>query len=236
MLSMTSLSLPTRKRTLALLLMTALAASPLLGQVPACAQKYESRLNKLLIRKSDLYLPTRLVLGEAGRFVVKAQPGSQVKVFISPKASGYVLPNGVPLRVGEEVQELSGTVPETGVLELMIEMPNQEGLDGKVIYVDAVAGPSDEALAPIDLVDSTGRRTDTNTLVITKPAEKGGPMIMPSMPGFDPQMFNRLTTMGDIYTSQDERKKQLLDEGNVDPNRQMDQNPFINRGIQPGIR
>jgi hypothetical protein len=233
---MTPLCMPTRKRSLALLLMTALAVSPLMGQAPVQAQKYESRLNRLLIRKSDLYLPARLVLGETGRFVVKAQPGSQVKVFMSPQGEGYVLPNGVALRVGEEVQELAGIVPETGVLELMVEMPNQDGLEGKVIYVDAVAGPSDEALAPIDLVDSTGRRTDTNTLVITKAAEKGGPLIMPSMPGFDPQIFNRLTTMGDIYTSQDERKKQLLDEGNVDQNRRMDQNPFINRGLQPGIR
>lgn len=226
-----------QKRTLVLLLAATVVAAPMIySPLPAQAQKYESRLSKLLIRKSNLYLPTRLVLGEGSKFVVKAQPGDKVRVFISPKAEGYVLPNGTALRVGTEAHELSGTVPETGVLELQLDMPKEEGLIGKVVYVDAVAGASDEALAPIDLIDSTGRRTDTNTLVISKPADKGGAMIMPGIPGLDPQLFNRMATLGEIYTSDDERKKQLLDTGIINRDVEMEQNSFINRGVQPGLR
>ncbi len=200
------------------------------------AEKYQSRLNQLLIRKSNLFLPTRIVLGEDNRFVVKAQPGSKVKLFLSPTPEGYVLANGTPLRVGEEMQEIAGEVPETGVLELTLTIPSEDALEGKILYVDAVVGPTDEALVPIDLMDATGRRTDSNSLVITKPSKMGGPTILPNMPGMNPQMFNQLTTLGDIFTNKDDKRKDLLDNGSIDSSRQMDRNPFIQRGAQPGLR
>lgn len=199
------------------------------------AEKYQSRLNSLLLKKNDLYLPTRLVLGEEVRFVVKAPAGNMVKILVSAKSEGYVLPNGTPLSVGEEVQELTGTVPANGVLELKLSMPKDPSMEGKVVYVAGVVGPSEEAFAPIDLIDSTGRRTEENALVIVKPVEAGGPSIMPSMPGLSPQVFNQLTTMSEIYGKGDNSKKQLLDNGDINRDRAIDQNPFINRGLQPGI-
>lgn len=201
----------------------------------AQAEKYQSRLSSLLLKKNDLYMPTRLVLGHEARFVVKAPAGDIVKVLISTKNEGYILPNGTPLRVGAEAQELTGTIPENGVLELKMAMPKDETMEGKVVYVDAAVGPSNEELAPIDLIDAAGKRTDENTLVIVKPAEGGGPNIMPSMPGLSPQVFNQLTTMGDAYSKGDSEKKQLLDNGDINRDRAIDQNPFINRGLQPGL-
>jgi hypothetical protein len=201
----------------------------------AHAEKYQSRLNSLLLKKNDLYLPTRLVLGEEARFVVKAPAGNLVKILVSAKSEGYVLPNGTSLSVGEEVQELTGTVPANGVLELKLPVPKDPTMEGKVVYVAGVVGPSEEALTPIDLIDSTGRRTEENALVIVKPVEAGGPSIMPSMPGLSPQVFNQLTTMSEIYGKGDNSKKQLLDTGDINRDRAIDQNPFVNRGLQPGI-
>lgn len=199
------------------------------------AEKYESRLSRLLIRKSDVYLPTRLVLGEEARFVIKAAPGNQVKLLMSPSAEGYLLPNGTALRVGSDAQILEGTVPETGILELKMDMPKDPELEGKVLYVDAVAGLSEESLEPMGMVDATGRRTGSNSLVIVKPAERGGPSILPNMPGLSPQVFNQLTQLGDVYSNKDDNRKNLLDNGDINRDRQMDQNPFIQRGAQPGI-
>jgi predicted nucleic acid-binding Zn finger protein len=199
------------------------------------AEKYQSRLSSLLLKKNDLYMPTRLVLGQEARFVVKAPAGDVVKVFISTKNEGYILPNGTPLRVGTESQELTGTIPDNGVLELKMAVPKDESMEGKVVYIDAAVGPTNEELAPIDLIDAAGRRTDENTLVVVKPAEAGGPNIMPSMPGLSPQVLNQLTTMSDAYTKGDSSKKQLLDNGDINRDRALDQNPFINRGLQPGV-
>lgn len=202
----------------------------------ACAEPYKSRLNSLLLRKNEVYLPTRLLLGQEARFVVKAQSGSLIKVFISPEAEGKVLSNDVALRVGADAQELSGMVPETGVLELKMAVPADPDLDGRLVYVDAVAGSSEETLVPIDLVDPTGRRTDQNAIPIMKQVDGGsGAMVMPSMPGLSPQVFNQLTTMGGIYSGGDSEKKKLLDDGTINRDREIDRNPFINRGMQQGI-
>lgn len=227
-------SLPLNRRV-ALALALILLTGPAVGFNAAHAEKYQSRLNSLLLKKNDVYLPSRLVLGEEARFVVKAPAGNKVKVFVSYANEGYILPNGTPIRVGAEVQELSGTVPENGVLELKMAMPKDAELDGKVVFVEAVTGISDETLVPVDIMDSTGRRTAENSLVITKPSESGGPSIMPSMPGFSPQMFNQLTTMSQIYANKDDSRKQLLDNGTINKDRAIDQNPFVRRGIQPGI-
>lgn len=198
---------------------------------PAHAEKYQSRLNSLILKKNDLYLPTRLVLGEESHFVIKAPAGSQVKVLLSTENSGYELPNGTSLRVGPHVEELSGVVPENGVLQLSLTMPKGDGMDGKTVYVDAVYGTSDEDMAPLELVDATGRRTGNNALAVVKPSDAGSMSIMPNMPGVSPQLMQQLTTL----TNTQGANKQLLDNGNINQNRAGDRNPFAYRGYQPGL-
>lgn len=222
------------RRVVAMMALTLLVGISTVS-IPVHAQKYQSRLNSLLLKKNDVYLPSRLVMGEDARFVVKAPAGNKVKVLMSFEDEGYVLPNGTPIRVGAEVQEMSGTVPENGVLELKMAVPKDEKLEGKVVYVEAVAGDSDETLAPVDIMDATGRRTTENSLVIVKPTVAGGPSVMPSMPGFSPQMMNQLSTMSQIYANKDDSRKQLLDNGTINRDRTLDKNPFVQRGIQPGI-
>jgi hypothetical protein len=200
------------------------------------AEKYQSRLNSLLIRKNDVYLPSRLVIGESARFVVKAAPGSHVKLFLSTQAEGFSLPDGSLLRVGKDAQAVSGVVPESGILELQMEMPKTPELEGQYIYVDAVSGASEETLSPMALVSSEGKRTGENALKIVKPSQGGGgAAVLPSMPGLSPQVFNQLTQLGDIYNNKDDSRRQLLDNGSINQDRQMDKNPFVQRGTQPGI-
>lgn len=216
------------------LTVTVALATSLLSPQHALAEQYHSRLNSLLLKKSSVYLPSRLVIGENIQFIVKAPAGNKVKVLLSPKNEGYLLPNGTALRVGEDVHELSGTVPENGILELKMEMPkDMAGMEGKILYIDAAIGASDDVLSPADLIDSTGRRTLENALVIVKPAERGGPNILPSLPGMSPQLFNQLSTMSQM--SGQGNHKQLIDNGDINRDRELDRNPFTRRGIQPGI-
>lgn len=207
-----------------------------LGDLPASAERYQGRLSTLLAKKRELYLPNRLVLGEEARFVVRGQAGDQVRVFLSPQSEGFELSDGVFLRVGKSPETLTGVIPETGVLELKMPVPANEDLSGKVLYVDAATGPTEEALVPLELIDATGRKAETNALVLTKRVTGGGAPILPYMPGVSPQLFNQLTTLGDIYTKGDDHRRQLLDTGEINRNRELDKNPFTNRGLQPGLR
>jgi hypothetical protein len=225
-----------RKRVLVSALVLFLTSSGTGANSFAHAEPYQSRLNSLLIRKNDVYLPNRLTLGQEARFIVKARPGSLVKLFISAEGQGKILPNDVALRVGNDAQELIGTVPESGVLELKMDVPKDPELEGRLVYVDAVAGTSEADLKPIDLVDATGRRTDENTLpMMAQVVSGGGPSVMPAMPGVSPQVFNQLTTMGNIYSQGDKEKKDLLDNGTINRDRNIDRNPFVNRGLQQGV-
>lgn len=216
---------------LALGLLASLGQGPisLLSQ-PAFAEQYHSRLNSLVLKKNDVYLPNRLVIGEEAHFVVKAAPGSQVKILLSAQNSGYQLPNGTALRVGNQSEELVGVVPENGVLQLKMTLPKDESMEGKIVYVDAVSGSSDADLAQMELVDSTGRRTGNNALSIVKASDPGGMSIMPNMPGVSPQMINQLTNMANPGTN-----KQLMDNGDINQDRAIDRNPFLNRGGQQGL-
>jgi hypothetical protein len=200
---------------------------------PAFAEKYQSRLNSLILKKNDVYLPTRMVLGEEAHFVIRASAGSHVKLLLSAQNSGYTLPNGATLRVGADSQELTGVVPENGVLQLKMTMPKDPEMEGKTLYVDAAAGPTDEAMAPMELVDSTGRRTSLNALAIVKPSEVGGMSIMPNMPGMSPQMMSQLSNLSNMQSNPN--AKQLIDNGNINRDRSIDQNPFAFRGSQPGL-
>lgn len=206
------------------------------AQQDADTERAPSRLGKLLLKRSNLFLPSRLTLGMENRFVIKAQPGSQVRLLLSAEDRGYRLPNGTPLRVGPEYQELTGVIPTSGVLELVIDMPNEEDLHGETVYVEAVVGSSDADMAPIDIMDPAGRRADHNALTIAKQASRGGPAILPNLPGMNPQMLQQLSTMGSIYSNDEDPRRQLLDTGDINRELKIDQNPFNNRGVQPGLR
>lgn len=199
----------------------------------ARAEQYQSRLGNLLLKKSSFYMPGRLVLGQENRFTVKAPPGSQVQVFLSPAGEGKLFADRIPLAVGEDAETLNGTVPETGVLELTLPLPAEDAWEGKVLYVDAVVGKAEDYsdYSRPELVDATGRKAVTNALVLAKPAEKNQMMVLPAIPGVDTRMFNQITTLTDIYASDDPRKKQLLMDGSINRDAQIDKSTLMQRTL-----
>jgi hypothetical protein len=140
------------------------------------------------------------------------------------------------LRVGTDAQRLEGVVPEKGVLTLSFPVPDEAGLEGKAVFVDAIvwkqADYSD--LQQPTLVDSTGRRTTSNQLSIAKAVELGkGPRLLPNMPGLPGGLLQQVNTLSEIQNG-DSRKRELLEDfADRSPEVLMDQNSFINRGITP---
>jgi hypothetical protein len=66
-----------------------------------------------------------------------------------------------------------------------------------------------------------------------KPSEVGGMSIMPNMPGMSPQMMSQLSNLSNMQSNPN--AKQLIDNGNINRDRSIDQNPFAFRGSQPGL-
>ena len=204
--------------------------------IPAhAAEKHQSRLGRLVLNRNMLYLPARLVLGEENRFMVKAPPGSRVIMFLSPQPSGFTLPDGQSLRVGSDHEKIQGVVSEKGVLEISLPVPDEKDWIGRKLYVDAVLVPpgmGEDAMVSnlevLQLVSAEGYRTENNALTLTPPADGGHMLVMPSMPGMDPTVINRLQDYSAAMRG-DEKKKQLLDVGDINRNAEIDQNSLINR-------
>lgn len=191
-----------------------------------------SRLSRMMLNQDTLYLPTRLIIGENNRFLIKGKPGSDVMLYVSPKGDGYKLPNGLAVKVGEMHESLGGKIPESGVLTLEIPVPNEPDWAGHFLFIDAITWtqPDYADVKQIQLLDSTGRRTTDNGLMMSTPASIGGsPLVMPSMPGVPAGALQQLTQTSQILGSNDKRRKDLIYDGERNPDTMLDRNTLLNR-------
>ncbi len=195
-----------------------------------------SAVGRMNLQQSNMYLPTRLIIGEENRFVFKVPPGNKVVLVLSPQDAGLLTPDGRPLRVGPENQQVEATASEKGVAVINVPIPNETSLVGGVVYVDAYTYGSEDYsdLAILEMQDATGHRASGNRIAIEARTDGSGAMVLPGMPGMSPDFLRRLSTIGDV--SGDERKKKLMDDGEINRSIEQDANVFITRpdGINIG--
>lgn len=213
-----------------LLLVLTLIAVGLFWLVPAQAEPYQSRLQQLVQQRASLYLPLRLVLGQDNQFTVKAKAGSKVMLYVSPTDGGFVTSNGIALRVGEENEKFFAEVPANGVALLTVELPADEEWENRELFVDAVVWQAEDYsdMEPIQMIDGSGRRTSHNALTMVKPAEKGGWAVMPNIPGVNAAALQQMQSTSDAMSG-DERKKELLDDGDINRDTLLDKNSLYTR-------
>lgn len=96
-----------------------------------------SRLSQRLVSSARVYMPGKIVIGKTGEFVVKAKPGSQVAIAMADKDSGAKPLFGRNLRLGPDRKLVAaGTIPENGVLTLIVDMPIQGDLIGLPVFFE----------------------------------------------------------------------------------------------------
>lgn len=219
-----------KQAVLAALLVMGFILGVLPRSLQAQAEVRNSRLSQLIKHKPSLYLPNRLLIGEDNHFTVQGPAGSHVVLYISPQPQGVEAPDGQALRVGDDNHQLTGSIPENGVLEMTFPVPAEEELVGKKVYVEAITWKADDYsdLQVFDLVDAAGRKATENHLAFEKPSKGKGALIIPTMPGLSPQILQQMTTFSDIQKG-DKRKRELIDGGNVNKDVIYDRNVFIQR-------
>ena len=204
------------------------------------AQQYQSRLNQLVQKRPMLYLPLRLVLGEENQFTVKAPAGSKVMLYVSPVDGGFITPNGIALRVGDDHEQFYAEVAENGVSQIKVDMPAEEDWEGRELFVDALVWQAEDYsdMQEMQLVDASGRRTNTNALTMVKPSDSKGWGIMPSIPGVNTATLQQLENVSNAVGNGDERKKNLLDDGSINRDTLLDHNSLITRpgAVAPVLR
>lgn len=180
-------------------------------------------LKDLLQRRPQLYLPSLLVSGKDAVFTVKARPGDSVHVILSSQnQGGGQLNNGQALRVGQPTWDAEAIVPESGVVQLTVRVPEDLDQRTDLQFVEAVVtSSSGQAQQVADVIDSSGFPNSRNAVGVSAPSDTGQTLILPgdmNMSG----IMRGITSLQDI--GNDPRKRQLIDEGTINRGRLLDQN------------
>lgn len=197
---------------------------------PLVSTAHAGRLSGLIRETPNLYLPTRLIIGEEQTILVKAPAGNKVVVFISPQSSGYPdAPNGLDLNIGADVERLEAVANEKGVAKIILSLPKNENMAGRHIFMDGYTHQSEDGSDAMRLswMDPTGRQTAVNSVQLAMPSDGTGAMILPGMPGIGGDMMRRIGTMQDIRKGGD-RLKDLVDDGSRTDS-MYDRNAFTQR-------
>jgi len=173
-----------KKNCVSIALITLVAFS-----VPVNAQVFElssTKKSSFIINQNfpAVYKPSKLIIGNKTKFVIKAEPESRVSLVTSDENAGYPAFHGQKLRLGQIIKPYEGIVGDKGVLELEIPLPQEKELVGKILYFEVLVWKksdySDLKIAKIMGID--GSETNINAVVITEPLKNQ------SMPNFGPNI------------------------------------------------
>ena len=131
-----------------------------------------------------VYKPSKLIIGNKTKFVIKAEPESHVSLVTSDENGGAPEYYGHKLRLGQIIKPHEGIIGDKGILELEIPLPQEKELIGKILYFEVLVWKksdfSDLKIAKIMGID--GSETNINAVVITEPLKNQ------SMPNFGPNI------------------------------------------------
>lgn len=184
---------------------------------------HAGRLSDLIKRPPQLYLPSQLLPRAQAVFTVKAKAGQHVTLMLSTQPSGYSLPDGRALNIGEPVVKEEMLVPETGVATFTIALPDSIGDPGMKRYVEAIVwGQEDLSDAErAEVFNSTvGVAATDNSVEVGVPPSGGETMFLPSGNPAMGNLIRGISALGE--TTGNDRKKQLIDTGTINTDRQID--------------
>jgi hypothetical protein len=181
-----------------------------------------ARLSDMLKRPPVLYLPSQLLPGKEATFSVKAKPGMTVTLYLSTQSAGFSLPDGRPLNVGDPVVTEETVVPETGVATFKLQLPEMIGDPGMKRYAQAVVWSEPDKLdAEVAEIFSPVGVTVDNSIEVGVLPDEGTTMLLPSGNNEMSGLMRGMAAWSDVRGS--DRKKQLIDDGGINQNRQLDQ-------------
>lgn len=173
--------------------------------------------NKPTLNVSDqasVYLPSKLIIGEGGTFVVKGTPGAHVSLAVSNSNRGANPLMGNKLRLGETETTIEAVVSPTGAVEIQYPLPDDPSLISKVKFFEVAVWTKEDFsdLVIAKTISPAGKQTLHNGIVITTPPEvKKAPAFSPVIPGVGQDMIRAIEK---VKEAQDGKvNPDLIDDG-----------------------
>lgn len=203
------------KKFILLLLIISSITLPAQAQQGIDFVKAEKRPILLLNRESpEVYKPTRLIIGQENKVLIKAEPGSCISLAYSESNTGAAPLYGQKLRLGSDLKTTEGIVPQNGLLELSIMLPDNKEFEGKTFYIEVAVWKnkdfSDIQLAKI--VAPSGRETSSNSIVAALPPKNANkPTFTPTLPGAPLEMMQTMKFIEDMKQNKDSKDETDID-------------------------
>lgn len=151
-----------------------------------------SKLSQLRSRSSlsdrlipnRLFLPERMVLGQATKFTIKGRPGSKVAIAMADRPNGAKPIQGHDIRLGPDRKVVAvGHISNSGVVELYIETPIEGDLIGQQLFFEAALWSKDD-MSDVEfcqMVSPANTTEQTNGVIVAQQAleKKRGVRIVP---------------------------------------------------------
>ena len=144
----------------------------------------------------QVYMPSRLLIGDNSTFTIKADAGSHVLLAVSDQNTGASSFHGQVFNLGASYTQKEGIVPENGLLQLNYQLPNDKKLENKTYYFEVFVWKSEDFadLKKAKVMGPNGRETDSNEITAIIPTKNAsgfrfGPD-MPGMPGSGQEFMN----------------------------------------------
>ena len=212
----------------------------LLGPFFPLPVAHSRSLKDLIKRPPEVYLPSQIVPGRIATFTIRGKAGEHVQLLISPFNKGkQALASGQDLRVGEAFVKETAVIPDSGMLDLEVQIPTQHYVYREKQYVEVIVWDEVPAstgdIAPVDGQDTAAETvktnirlaqmmnesgpTDDNSVWVGEPADDGQTLIIPGG-GEYTDVIRGLDQYN--YVRGNERKKQLVDDGQINRDRDAD--------------
>ncbi len=128
------------------------AELPSISLTPAATPSLAERLHRSPTAKLNdklitarIFLPERMVLGQATPFTIRAKPGSRLAIAMADRNAGAKPILGRNLRLGPDRKVVAvGRVSEAGVAEIYVETPIEGDLIGQYLYFEAAIWQKDD--------------------------------------------------------------------------------------------
>lgn len=146
----------------------------------------QSALSSLIQQKPLVYKPTKLIIGQDNKFLIKAAPNTNVIFITSAEATGASTYLGQTLRLGTILNKIDAKTAENGVVEVNLPISNDKTLIGTNIYFEVLIlnnnNPEEATLAQV--MSPAARESALNVVAIyDKPKNLGMPSLDPLVPG-----------------------------------------------------
>lgn len=151
-----------------------------------------------------IFKPSRLILSQDNKILIKGIPGHFVSLAYSKSYSGANLTTGQKASLGDDLQTIEGEINDKGFIELNLNLSANKFNEGDNLYFELVSWSYKDYsdLQQTEIYGTDGKTTNSNSIiVVNKISNTSMPMFGPAIPGLNANFNDAVDAIKNINNS-----------------------------------